>query len=123
LDTFRGSSSSVWWVAHQFFPFSPLTPGTAPESLAADSKVYYDTETGFTFSSYGALYALGKYITYRTAVPNPANTTAFDIVVQVTAPLGVGWAGLAWGGGMLNDPLAVSWQSGSSVVVSSRYST
>ena len=65
-----------------------------------------------------------KSISFRIAVPSPIPVnSAYDVVIQVVAPVDVGWTGLAWGGGMLQDPLAVSWQSGATVVVSSRYAT
>lgn len=89
---------------------------------AADSTVFRDSETGFTFSQYNAQY---KYmstntITFRTAVPNPA-TAPYDIVLQVVALKEVGWVGVAWGGTMLNNPLTMAWANGNSVTVSSRY--
>ena len=90
----------------------------------ADAVTYLDPETGFTFAQTTALYALGKSLTFRIAVPNPATSgTPYDAVVQVIAPIDVGWAGLSWGGGMTYAPLSVAWANGNSVVVSSRYAT
>jgi hypothetical protein len=86
--------------------------------------VYHDAETGFTFSQYNAQYSLDHSIAFRIAVPSPvlANST-YDAVIQVVAPVDVGWAGLAWGGNMLSNPLSVSWANGNNVVLSSRYAT
>ncbi len=90
---------------------------------AADSVVYRDSETGFTFSQYNAPYTLGRTITYRVALPSTLTYgQPYDVVLQIVAPSDVGWAGLAWGGRMTNNPLSVSWANGySSVVLSSRY--
>ncbi|TAQ86720.1 hypothetical protein B7494_g4951 [Chlorociboria aeruginascens] len=92
--------------------------------LRPEENVYPVMLTGFTFSQYSAQYTLSESITIRIAVPSgvPSNT-AFDVVVQVVAPIDVGWTGLAWGGGMLQDPLTVTWRNGNNVVVSSRYAT
>ncbi|KAI1194182.1 hypothetical protein F5X97DRAFT_327844 [Nemania serpens] len=93
--------------------------GCASEGLAADSYVVRDSETGFTFSEYQAAYAIGAYITYRVAVPTPADSN-YDIVYQVIAPNNVGWAGLAWGASMINNPLTVNWNYQNTPVVSVR---
>lgn len=87
--------------------------------------VYQDPETGFTFSQYQATYSLsGEYITFRIAVPsNAQQNTPYDAVLQVVSPSDVGWAGLAWGGGMTYNPLTVSWENGNTPVISSRYAT
>jgi hypothetical protein len=95
-----------------------------PSTQAADSVVRQDSVTGFTFSEFRAQYVLGGYITYGVAVPSGvAAGTPYDVVLQVTAPVDVGWAGLAWGGSMTSNPLAVSWQNGDSAIVSSRFAT
>ncbi|OIW24980.1 CBD9-like protein [Coniochaeta ligniaria NRRL 30616] len=88
------------------------------------STVYRDAETGFTFSENSVSYVLGKSLTFRIALPNPTSASEpYNVVLQVVAPKDVGWAGLAWGGGMLNDPLTVVWANGNSVVLSSRYTS
>ena len=58
-------------------------------------------------------------ITYRIAIPAGA-TAPFDIALQIVAPSTVGWAGIGWGGGMLNNPLVVAWPNGDTVTVSAR---
>ncbi|CAK7209717.1 hypothetical protein SBRCBS47491_000536 [Sporothrix bragantina] len=108
--------------------------GTALASLAAsptlaasegDTSVYHDMETGFTFTQYYGKYSLNNGgITYRIAVPSGvAANTNFDVVLQVIAPVDVGWAGLAWGGGMTGNPLAAVWGWQSGAVISSRWAT
>ena len=59
-------------------------------------------------------------IAYRIAIPDTATAGNFDILLQIEAPKAVGWAGLAWGGVMTNNPLAVAWASGNTGIVSSR---
>ncbi|CZR65167.1 related to cellobiose dehydrogenase [Phialocephala subalpina] len=87
-------------------------------------SVFHDAETGFTFSSYSVAYNLNSAITFRIAVPSPVTSnTPYDAVLQVVAPIDVGWTALAWGGQMLYNPLGVSWANGNNVVVSSRYTT
>ena len=78
------------------------------------------------FTSETLLYKVdGRTITYRVAIPDSAqNYAAFDTVIQVVVPNDVGWAGLAWGGGMTKNPLLVAWRTSSnSVVLSSRWAT
>lgn len=119
-------ASSTDSLILQVFPHDPLlwlgclTDLTAS---AADTTVYKDAETGFTFSQYSAAYSLaGKYITYRIAVPsNATSAEVYDTVVQVVCPNDVGWLGLAWGGSMLNNPLLVAWSSNGKPIVSSRF--
>jgi hypothetical protein len=90
----------------------------------ANATTYFDSETGFTFGSTDILYALGKTLTIRIAVPTPVSpNTSYDAVLQVVAPIGVGWAGVAWGGGMTFNPLAVGWQNSNQAIVSSRWAT
>ncbi|CAJ2508532.1 Uu.00g135580.m01.CDS01 [Anthostomella pinea] len=97
--------------------------GLVSERHAADTSVVVDAETGFTFSQYSAAYKLGAdSILYRIAIPSPASDN-YDAVLQVIAPTDVGWAGLAWGGQMINCPLTVGWASGNTPVVSVFHST
>ncbi|POS74168.1 hypothetical protein DHEL01_v207435 [Diaporthe helianthi] len=105
------------WITALLCSLSIL--GTAS---AADSIVFRDSETGFTFSQYNANYKYNSpdVISFRTAVPNLASAP-YDIVLQVTAKKDVGWLGVAWGGTMLNNPLTVAWPNGNSVTVSSRW--
>ena len=98
--------------------------GLVPHSLAADTVVVRDGETGFTFSQQTPQYKLGKTLTYRIATPSPPTPgQPYDVVLQVVAPNDVGWAGLAWGGRMTNGPLTVAWQNGNTVTVGTRFTT
>lgn len=100
--------------------------GMATSAIAADSAVYIDSETQFRFQQFNAMYGLGtgQSIAYRIAVPSPASSGSnYDMVIQISAPVGVGWAGLAWSGRMTTGPLLVAWRNGNSAVVSSRTAT
>lgn len=61
-------------------------------------------------------------ITLRVMVPEGA-VAPYDILFQVAAPLTVGWAGIAWGGQMVSNPLTVSWANGNSAMTSSHWAT
>ncbi|KAK3337567.1 hypothetical protein B0T19DRAFT_397174 [Cercophora scortea] len=61
-------------------------------------------------------------IVYRIAIPE-VTAAPFDILLQIVAPKAVGWAGLAWGGKMSNNPLTIAWPNGNSALVSSRFTT
>ncbi|ERS98681.1 CBD9-like protein [Sporothrix schenckii 1099-18] len=113
----------------QLVPWGAVLSGFAasPTSAApnADTSVYHDSETGFTFTQYNGKYTLNNAaITFRVAVPSgvPANTN-FDVVLQIVAPRDVGWAGLAWGGGMTQNPLAAAWGTSTGAIISSRWAT
>ncbi|EDU50215.1 conserved hypothetical protein [Pyrenophora tritici-repentis Pt-1C-BFP] len=96
-----------------------------PHTLSPRSTSYHDTETGFTFSETKAAATLTSNIVYRIAQPAnvPANTP-YDIVLQVVAPISLGWVGLAWGGGMIRNPLTVGYPNGNKAsTVSSRWAT
>jgi hypothetical protein len=98
----------------------------APESspLRARAVTVVDQETGFTFSETKAAATLSANIIYRIATP--ANVPAgqpYDVVLQIVAPNSVGWAGLAWGGSMVRNPLTVSYANGQKTTVSGRWAT
>lgn len=88
------------------------------QEFEPDSHAYVDSETGLKFASYNA----DRGISYRVAIPSEAKTgDEFDAVLQVAAPITVGWAGFAWGGSMTYNPLAIVWANGTNnVVLSSR---
>ncbi len=93
----------------------------AGTAASADTTVYQDPETGFTFSQYFGKYSLNnRGITFRIAIPSGARQD-FDVVIQIVAPSDVGWAGLAWGGGMLKNPLATVWGTSNGAMISSRW--
>lgn len=95
-----------------------------PAAADNQASTYYDSETGFTFSEVKVAYSLTSQIAFRVAVPSTAvNGQPYDVVLQVAAPTAVGWAGLAWGGSMIKNPLTVGWQNGNSAQYSSRWAT
>ena len=100
---------------------SPLAPN--PHTLSSRSTSYYDSETGFTFSETRAAATLTSNIIYRVAQPaNVAPNTPYDIILQVIVPSTLGWVGLAWGGGMVRNPLTVGYPNGAKTpTVSSRW--
>ncbi|KAA8614879.1 hypothetical protein PtrSN002B_004948 [Pyrenophora tritici-repentis] len=114
--------------SHLFAALTSLTyasPAPNPHTLSPRSTSYHDTETGFTFSETKAAATLTSNIVYRIAQPAnvPANTP-YDIVLQVVAPISLGWVGLAWGGGMIRNPLTVGYPNGNKAsTVSSRWAT
>ena len=59
-------------------------------------------------------------ITWRIAIPNVAEGP-FDILLQVVAPKTVGWAGIAWGGGMLYNPISLGWANENNTLASGRF--
>jgi hypothetical protein len=76
-----------------------------------------DADTGITFQST----TNSEGITYRLALPADASADKpYDVILQVVAPIELGWAGWAWGGAMTYNPLTVVWADGKNVVYSSR---
>ena len=100
-------------------------PAPNPHVLSPRSTSYHDSETGFTFSETRAAATLTSNVIYRIAQPaNVAPNTPYDIVLQVVAPSTLGWVGLAWGGGMVRNPLTVGYPNGAKTpTVSSRWAT
>lgn len=93
-------------------------------AAAANAAVVYDPETGFTFSEYKVAYTLSANIAFRVAVPSSAQPgQPYDIVIQAVVPNAVGWAGVAFGGSMVYNPLFVAWASGQSTQGSVRWAT
>lgn len=66
-------------------------------------------------------HAAASNVTYGIAIPD--SPQPFDVLLQIVAPITVGWAGFALGGDMLRDPLVVAWANGNTAVVSPRYTT
>ncbi|KAI2627639.1 actin-domain-containing protein [Hypoxylon sp. NC1633] len=92
--------------------------GLASSVLAqTDSTPYVDADTGITFQSYTTT----DGITYRLALPADATgDAAYDVILQVEAPVELGWAGWAWGGAMTYNPLTLVWHDGNTVQHSAR---
>ena len=57
---------------------------------------------------------------FRVAFPD-TSSTPFDALLQIVSPVAAGWAGFAWGGRMVNNPLTIAWQNGKNVTISSRW--
>ncbi|TGJ81929.1 hypothetical protein E0Z10_g6827 [Xylaria hypoxylon] len=86
-------------------------------SAQSDSESFVDADTGITFQS--ATNSEG--VTYRLALPADASAEkAYDVIIQIVAPVELGWVGWAWGGAMTYNPLTVVWANGNNVVYSSR---
>jgi hypothetical protein len=88
------------------------------DGFEPDSHPFEDAATGLKFASYSS----DRGVTYRVAIPATITAGAgFDTVLQVVAPITIGWAGFAWGGTMTYNPLAIMWANGTNnVVVSPR---
>ncbi|KAI1268195.1 iron reductase domain protein [Xylariaceae sp. FL1019] len=83
----------------------------------SDSTAFTDAETGIVFQSM----TTEPGIDYRLALPANASATApYDVILQIVAPITIGWAGWAWGGAMTYNPLTVIWANGNEVTHSSR---
>lgn len=91
----------------------------ARQVKAVTTSAVVDPLTGLTFASL----SVGGDMGFRVAVPATKSTGSYQAVVQIMAPVKTGWAALAWGGGMTNNPLTVAWVNGNNVTVSSRFAT
>lgn len=78
---------------------------------------YCDTSSGVCYSEVTVGVAP---ITWRIAIPS-VGEGPFDVLLQIVAPNRVGWAGLAWGGGMLYNPISLGWANGNTTVGSGRF--
>jgi hypothetical protein len=84
---------------------------------AAGSGKYCDAATTICYTEYST----AQGIAFRFAIPDTAKAgTPYDVLISIVAPKAVGWAGIAWGGVMANNPLTVAWPNGANTVVSSR---
>jgi hypothetical protein len=61
---------------------------------------------------------------YRLTIP-AVSAPPFDILLQIIVPnpANAKWAGVAFGGGMLRNPLVVAWPNGNTAVASTRWAT
>lgn len=95
-----------------------MTALLAYTASSATPGKYCDAATGVCYYETSASNA-----TYRVAIPD-VDAAPFDILLQIVAPKSVGWAGVAWGGHMAQNPLTLGWANGNaSTVVSSRWAT
>ncbi|TIC91288.1 Cellobiose dehydrogenase [Colletotrichum higginsianum] len=99
------------------WPTATLGAVTLTSFATAQGQSSYCDSLGRCFASY----TNDGGITYGIAIPNGATPgQPYDAILQITAPVEVGWAGLAWGGSMTYNPLTIVWANGDDVVVSSR---
>ncbi|KAL2142034.1 hypothetical protein VTI28DRAFT_1604 [Corynascus sepedonium] len=89
------------------------------QRAAVSAAKYCDTATEICYSEWVS----PENIAFRIAIPDTATEGDFDVLLQIAAPITVGWAGIAWGGVMVNNPLTVGWANGNTTVVSSRSAT
>ncbi|KAJ8120890.1 hypothetical protein O1611_g10246 [Lasiodiplodia mahajangana] len=78
-------------------------------SAQSDSSEFVDAETGITFQSS----TNSEGVTYRLALPADATAEKpYDVIIQIVAPIEMGWVAWAWGGAMTYNPLTVVWANG-----------
>ncbi|KAM7182884.1 hypothetical protein V8F20_012810 [Naviculisporaceae sp. PSN 640] len=94
------------------------TASAEPVKRQTTSK-YCPGGTTICFSEYKVE---AQNLIYRIAIPD-VSAAPFDILLQIVAPKTIGWAGIAWGGQMSNNPLTIGWPNGNSAVVSSRWTS
>ncbi|KAI0096255.1 actin-domain-containing protein [Nemania sp. FL0031] len=86
-------------------------------SAQSDSAEFVDADTGITFQSS----TNSEGVTYRLALPADASAEKpYDVIIQIVAPVSMGWVAWAWGGSMTYNPLTVVWANGDTAVYSSR---
>ncbi|KAI1341798.1 hypothetical protein F5Y15DRAFT_348018 [Xylariaceae sp. FL0016] len=86
---------------------------------ATPSAQFCDPATAVCYSSSTVGVAS---ISFRVAIP-VVSAAPFDALIQIVAPKTAGWAGLAWGGHMINNTMTIGWANGTNAVVSSRWAT
>jgi len=87
----------------------------SPVQERAVSAKYCDAASTLCFSEWVS----PEKIAYRFAIPDTATSGSFDVILQIEAPKAVGWAGIAWGGSMTNNPLTVAWANGAGSAIAS----
>ncbi|KAJ2989232.1 hypothetical protein NUW58_g3578 [Xylaria curta] len=99
------------------YPLTGLLSLFTLVSAQSDSGSFVDADTGITFQSA----TVTEDITYRLALPADASAEKpYDVIIQVVAPIELGWVAWAWGGSMTYNPLTVVWANGKSATYSSR---
>lgn len=86
---------------------------------ATPSAQYCDPDSDVCYSSSTVGIAA---ISYRLAIPN-VTASPFDLILQIVAPKTAQWAGIAFGGHMINNTIAIGWANGNTSVVSSRWAS
>jgi hypothetical protein len=71
---------------------------------------FCDVVTSICYASY----TNERGVAYCVALPNVADKTVPTYaILQIVAPISIGWSGFTWGGNMLGNSLSVGWSSGS----------
>ncbi|KAM7184406.1 cellobiose dehydrogenase [Rhypophila sp. PSN 637] len=100
--------------------------GTQAWEASAKQVKRQDTTTkycpGGTQICFSEYVVESQNLIYRIAIPD-VDAAPFDILLQIVAPKTIGWAGLAWGGKMSNNPLTIGWPNGNKPIVSSRWTS
>jgi hypothetical protein len=65
---------------------------------------------------------VGIGLDFKLAIPD-TSAAPFPLLLTISAPISVGWAGFATGGCMLRSPLIVAWRNGNNVVATTRWAT
>ncbi|KAF2467548.1 cellulose binding iron reductase-like protein [Lindgomyces ingoldianus] len=82
-----------------------------------DSKVSCDSVTKICFSTYTNT---ESGMSFGIALPSNV-TDPYDAIISITAPVKNTWAGFAWGGTMVWNPLTIAWPNGKTSIPSSRF--
>lgn len=100
---------------------SALAAPTTTELLPRSSQAKVcDDASKICYSEYVS----PNSVSFRIAIPDTATAAApYDIAISIVAPKAIGWAGIAWGGAMANNPLTLAWSNAATAVVSSRRTT
>ncbi|KAI0009138.1 hypothetical protein F4779DRAFT_404779 [Xylariaceae sp. FL0662B] len=100
-----------------FIPF--IAAALALATPVTPSARYCDPASEVCYSSSTVGVAA---ISFRVALPI-VDVAPFDLLLQIVAPKTAGWAGIAWGGHMINNTIGIGWANGTSSVVSSRWAS
>ncbi|KAL1836038.1 hypothetical protein VTJ49DRAFT_5645 [Mycothermus thermophilus] len=87
-----------------------------PQGGSVSPARFCDADTTICYAEWTS----PERIAFRFAIPDTATPGNFSVLLQISAPRSVGWAGIAWGGIMVNNPLTLGWANGNTAVVSSR---
>ncbi|KFA60619.1 hypothetical protein S40285_07941 [Stachybotrys chlorohalonatus IBT 40285] len=96
---------------------SALTAAAAAlfATASAQTTVEYCDELSRCF----AAHVNAEGIVYGFAIPE-ATAAPFDLILQITAPIEIAWAGVAFGPRMTNVPLIITWPYEETTVATSR---
>jgi hypothetical protein len=106
------------WLGTYNVGHASSTPGSNT-NLAKRQTRYCNPTSNICYLSYARS---ASTPTFRIAIPD-GSSPPFDTLLQIIAPVDIGWAGFSWGGGMTLNPLTVAWPNGNNATVSSRWAT